>query len=165
MKRIEITPENPMLYIAVLDGKELGRMEYTNWYSASAAIITINGAEYKLGPKGFWHPSTDIFKDDTIMLNVTSRWQGGFVVNNPELSKSYTFKPQGWFKPGYEVADDQNEVLFTIQGNFVWKKLNSGFTIICNDDFGTQESEVLLMLLSVHLHKAMQTAAVIGAAS
>jgi hypothetical protein len=99
------------------------------------------------------------------MLNVTSRWQGGFVVNNPELSKSYTFKPQGWFKPGYEVADDQNEVLFTIQGNFVWKKLNSGFTIICNDDFGVDEPEVLLMLLSVHLHKAMQTAAVIGAAS
>jgi len=166
MKRIEITPENPMLYVAALGGKELGRMEYTNWYSASAAIITINDTEYKLGPKGFWHTSTDIFKDDAVVLNVASRWQGGFVITNPgEPLRSYTFRPQGWFKPGYEVVDYQNQVLFSIQGNFVWKKLNSGFTITCNDDFGNEEAEVLLMLLSVHLHKAMQTAAVIGAAS
>ncbi|MHA3788590.1 hypothetical protein ACX0HA_10300 [Flavobacterium hauense] len=164
MKRIEIHPENPMLYIAVLDGKELGRMEYTNWYSASAAIITINNTEYKLGPKGFWHPSTDIFKDDAVVLNVTSRWQGGFVITNPaEPSKPYTFRGQGWFKTGYEVVDYQNEIVLDIQGNFIWKKFNSGYTITCTKDFGNSEFDSILLLLSVHLYKAMQTAAVIGA--
>ena len=164
MKRIEITPENPMLYIAVHDGKELGRMEYTNWYSASAAIITINDTEYKLGPKGFWHPSTDIFKDDTVVLNVVSRWQGGFVITNPaEPTKQYIFRGQGWFKTGYEVVDYQNEIILDIQGNFIWKKFNSGYTIRCAEDFGNSEFDSILLLLSVHLYKAMQTAAVIGA--
>lgn len=164
MKKIEIIPENPMLYIAVFDGKELGKMEYTNWYSASAAVITINDAEYKLGPKGFWHPSTDIFKDDEVLLNIVPRWQGGFVITNPaEPSKPYVFRGQGWFKTGYDIVDYQNEVVIGIQGNFIWKKFNSGYSITCNEEFGNSEFDIMLLLLSVHLFKAMQTAAITAA--
>lgn len=96
MKTIEITPVNSMLYTAVIDGKEIGRMEYTNWYSNAKAIIIINGSEYKLGPKGFWHTSTDVFKNDAVVLNMAARWQGGYtIVNAAEPLKPFQFRGKG----------------------------------------------------------------------
>lgn len=164
MKKIEIVAEGSMVYVAMLDEKELGRMEYTNWYSDSKAIITINGNEYKLGPKGFWHTTTDIFKEEKVVFNIAPRWQGGFTITaSADSEKPFIFHNKGWFKTGYEVVDYQNQVLFDIQGNFSWKKMSPGYSVSCSVGFANDEADILLLILSVHMYKAQQSAVLVGA--
>jgi|GEM_PF-1731220 len=165
MKIIDIAQDNYRVLTAN-EGKDfLGRIVYTKWYSGNRAEITINqDAVYQMEPKGFWQSTLEIFKEGIVMLNIKSKFTGYEISRPIDADRPYRFKMKGLFKNGYVLVNYKDEVVLEIVSNFSWKKMYPGFTITCSDNFGNDDFEKLLIMLSVHFSRTLHNAAVTSAA-
>jgi hypothetical protein len=166
MKEIDIVPNGYRAFTAILKGEMLGRLEYPKWYSAKARITLGNDVQYILEPKGFWQTSQELKKDGTVIMEMKMKWNGSILIWKPkDAERAFEFKLRGFFKQGYVLNDYKGNQQLAIVTDFNWKKFNSGYIITCGDEFGSNEFEELLILLSVHYCKAMQNAAASAAAT
>ncbi len=83
MKKIDVTQQNYRVLTVLENTEQLGRIVYTKWYSNSRADIYINeNTTYRLAPKGFWRTDLEVFKDDTVILSIKSKFTG-FTISKP----------------------------------------------------------------------------------
>lgn len=165
MKRINVTQQNYRVLTALQNDEQLGRIVYTKWYSNNRADIYINeNTTYRLVPRGFWQTTLEVFKEETSLLTVKSKFSGFTITKTIDTDRPYYFKSKGIFKKGYALMNYKNEMLFEITSNFSWKKMYPGFTIYCQDNFGNEDIEKLLIMLSVHFYRTVQNAAAASAA-
>jgi hypothetical protein len=163
MKEINVLPQGYRAFTAIWNDIVLGRVEYPKWYSSKAVISIGEEAVYTLEPKGFWQTTQELKKDGVLILEMQMKWSGKILISKPkDADRSYAFQPKGFFKNGYVLTDYKGNEFFHIRSDFSWKKFNAGFIITCKDDFGNDEFEQLLMLMSVYYFKAMQDAAASG---
>lgn len=165
MREINVIPNGYKAFTAVDNNVTVGRLEYLKWYSSRATINIGDQSLYSLEPKGFWQTHQELKKDGILVLQMQMKWNGSIIIKKPkDAERFYTLQPKGFFKNGYVLSDYKGNDLMHIRYNFSWKS-NSGYIITCGDDFGNDEFEQLLMLLTVHYYKAMQNAATIGTIS
>lgn len=160
MKEINVIPHGYRSYTVIFnDDSVIGRLEYPKWYSSKATINIGKDDFYSLEPKGFWQTHQELKKDGVLILQMQMKWNGSITLTKPkETERYFSFQPIGFFKSGYVLVDYKGNELLHIRYNFSWKKSNMGYIITCKDDFGNDEFEQLLMLVSVHYYKAMQDA-------
>lgn len=159
MKEINVLTQGYRAFAAIWNDTVLGRLEYPTWYSSKAIISIGKEAIYTLEPKDFWQTTQELKKDGVPVLVMQMKWSGKIFISKPkDADRAFIFQPIGFLKNGYVFSDYKGTEFFHVRYDFSWKKGNSGYVITCKDDFGNNEFEQLLMLLSVNYFKSMQDA-------
>jgi len=165
MSEIKVFTDNNKNYTLTTRGSVIGTLEYKYWYS-SKAEVTIGEEHYVIFRKGFWGTQHEVKQDDVVLLILKTKWDGGIAIIKPkERTQYYEFKPKGFFTNGYLLTNYKNEELLLMTTDFSWKKFTSGYSINCNDTFGTTQFEQLLILISVYHYKAAQAMAMAAVAN
>lgn len=160
MKTIDVSVNGKNVYTAVYNDALIGRIEYPKWYSMNKAIITLaDDSVFNLEPKGFWQSKQQLSKGNAVLLDVKNTWKGYSLTKPIDPERPFKFQHQGVFKSGYALLNYKEELVLKIVPNFSWKKFNMSYIITCEDTFGNDEFEQLLVLLSVHYLRIMQASA------
>jgi hypothetical protein len=159
MKTIDVTGQsNNTGFTATYNGETIGTLKYTKWYS-QMAVITIGQSTYQVCPAGFWNFRYEIIKEGELWLTVTNSWSGYKAVKAHDEGRPMTITPKGFFKGGYVIKNHKEEVLLEVHSDFSWKKFTQDYRITCDDAFGIEETDKVLVLLSVYFYIAAQAAA------
>lgn len=160
MKTIDVSVNGKNVYTAAHNEIFIGKIEYPKWYAMNKAIITLGeDTVFNLEPRGFWHSTQQLLKGNAVLLNVKNTWKGYLLTKPIDPERPYKFQHQGLFKNGYVLLNYKDEVVLKIAPNFSWKKFNMSYTITCDDIFGNEEFDQLLLLLSVHYLRIIQSSA------
>lgn len=163
MSIIKVFTDNNKHYSVTSNGNVIGMLDYKHWYSAKATI-TIGEDNYTIVRKGFWGTLHEVRHYDEVILLIKTQWDGGVAIIKPrEKHHFYEFKPQGFFTKGYTLTNYKGEELLLITPDFSWKKFISGYNISCNDNFGSNNLEQLIISVSVYYYNTVQTMAMFAA--
>lgn len=159
MKTIDVTGQsNSRGFTATCNGETIGTLKYTKWYSQTAAI-TIGESTYQISTTGFWNFRYEIIKEGKLWLTVTNTWSGYKLIKTKDEERPLTLTPKGFFKGGYVIKNHKEEVLLEVHSDFSWKKFTQDYRVSCDDTFGVEETDKVLVLLSVYFYIAAQAAA------
>ncbi len=163
MKKIDIKAHNHRAFTAFEGETVMGTLVYPKWYSEKAEITLDKDTVFKVVAKSFWKATQQVFRDKEVFLDIKANWKGGYVITKPgDPERPYIFKAKGWFNNGYLLTNYKDEVLLEITLNFSWKKIAQDYAAICYENFGSEELDRVLLLLSAHFFRTMQNAAAAG---
>jgi len=165
MKTIIVTAESYKKFVATIDEVLLGRLEYPKWSSTYPELwLRKDEGPYVIKAANFWHTKQELLKDGIPIFLMQSKWNGHTVIHTPkEPHRVFTLKPKTTWSMNYALFSHKGEELLTIASDFSWKKFTTRYIITCSDEFGSDEQEQLLLLLSLHFFKVIESAAAVGA--
>lgn len=153
MKTIDVKAQGQRKFIT-----DMGIMEYPKWYS-QMAVITIGESVYRICPTGFWKFRYELIKDGKEVLTVKNTWNGYQITKHNDLERPLTMIANGFFKSGYTLKNHKQEILLKVDSDFSWKKFQQDYKVTCDDSFGSEELDDVLIFLSVYFYIESQAAA------
>lgn len=159
MKEFEIIHKGRDFEIRDKEGS-LGKLTHIKWSSEKAEIVMGNGQNYVFDTKSFWKAINVVYQNDKELFEIKQSWSGGATITPlKEQHHFYTINHMGWFKQGNKLLTHKQEEVEVITSAFSWKGMYTAYTLTCNDNFGTTETEQLMLLLLVRQYMDMQRAA------
>lgn len=126
------------------NNKDICELVYKNWFSEQAKTI-LNGNLIEIKPKNIWTSRVDIYKDKTIIGDITFNLKGHMVIrlekeNGKEFN--YLLKNKSKWKLRFEVFNESKIQQFSLKSVNNWTKLNYDYDVEManyNSEFAIEE--------------------------
>lgn len=137
------------------DGQFLARIDSEKWYSWTADITLDDGRSFQL-KKAFWFRSWAIMEGDKELINIEFNNNRIIFSKNEEFSYLFYPRKRSFFKSDCAVLTNyKNEDLLCVCSDFNWKEFETFLTIECEENFGNNDFEKILILLCVRYFKVL----------
>ncbi|HEY8366738.1 MAG TPA: hypothetical protein VIL57_06280 [Bacteroidia bacterium] len=135
-----------------LNDKELGELQYLNWFSFKAKIILNNKDSYDLIPKGFFDASIELKKDEEVLISFKMVWKGiAIKVYKGGQEHKFLLKHNTWeLGYNYTLLNEENTQIAIIKSKFEWKKFNFNYKIELIENLPSNVDPALFNLTLLH---------------
>lgn len=152
MRELTVTSTDIRKFSMTENESELGRLDYTSWFSFKAEITLYDSKVYEVAPKGFWGTTIEVKDGEDVLLSFKMHWNGSIIIKTffEGNQQDFIFKHKGLFKNAYVLLDKEEQELAVMQPDFKWMKFRYDYAISGSDVFKKAEHNNLLFLTIVH---------------
>lgn len=152
MNTYQAYSNNSRNFTLLLNDKELGELQYLNWFSFKAKIILANQDTYELIPKGFFDASIELKKDEEVVMTFKMVWKGiSIKVFKGGQEYKYLLKHNTWeLGYNYTLLNEDNTQIAHIKSKFEWKKFKYNYKIEQQENLPSSIDAALFNLTLLH---------------
>lgn len=152
MRELIVTSTDTRKFSMAEGEKQLGKLDYTTWFTLKAELTLDNNKVYQVLPKGFWGTTIEVKDGEEVLFSFKMHWNGSIILKSflDGYERDFIFKHKGLFKNAYVLLDKEEQELAVLQPDFKWSKFRYDYTISGNDVFKKADDNTLLFLTVVH---------------
>ncbi|ALD20459.1 hypothetical protein [Hymenobacter sp. DG25A] len=132
------------------DGKLLGALHYTEWFSFEAEVTLADNSSFQIKPKGVWGTTIEFKDQQKVLLDFKMHWNGTIVIKSKFNGKAFLFKQKSMLKNTFVLIDKNEQELLAVQPAFKWSSFNYDYTLSATEEFEALEMKAFLLLTTVH---------------
>ncbi|WP_303311821.1 hypothetical protein [Hymenobacter sp. BT730] len=150
MADYNVTANGTRDFQLLADGKLLGALHYTEWFSLKAVLKLTDNSTFQIEPRGVWGTTIELKDQQTVLLNFKMHWNGTIVIKSKFNRKAFLFKQKSMLKNTFVLQDKDEQELLVVQPAFKWSSFNYDYTLSTTEEFEVLEMKAFLLLTAVH---------------
>jgi hypothetical protein len=110
---------------------ELAQLQFEKWYSHKA-IATYRAQRIEIRPTGFWGTKYEIIRNGREIGTIAFNWTGTTALRLKDTHgdlHQFTFKPTGTFKLRFEMYNEKDDLVLTMNADSKWYDMGMSFSV------------------------------------